>query len=207
MYQQSLEFLRVTRDGTLRLSAGMIQAQSEYSPGVGKWSAGEVLDHLLLAEKLYRDIYARLIQMQKAGQRPLIHVSFDEVNTSIAFIPKAMLPMLEIPFTMLNLFVPTRVREAMVQFRFLPAQNPDVAVPQKGKPIQELRGALAASYEETASLFDANPALDYRRMRYIHPLMGDNTVIESVRVVALHERRHQAQIEEILRSRQFPKVA
>jgi hypothetical protein len=207
MYQQSLELLRMTRAETLRLCAGMTQAQSDYSPGVGKWSAGEVLDHLLLAEKLYRDIYARLIQMQKAGQRPLIHIGFDEVNTSIAFIPKAILPLLEIPFTMLNLFVPTRVREAMVQFRFLPAQNPDVAVPQKGKPIQELSGALAASYQETASLFEANPALDYRHMRYIHPLMGDNTVLDSVRVVALHERRHQSQIEDILRSRQFPKVA
>ena len=207
MYQEGLELLRVTRSRTLRLCAGMTQSQSDHSPGVGKWSAGEVLDHLLLAEKLYRDIYARLIQMQKAGQRPVVHIGFDEVNTSIAFIPKAMLPMLEIPFTMLNLFVPTKVREAMIQFRFLPAQNPDVAVPQKGKSIKELRRALLASYEETAALFDANPALDYRWMRYIHPLMGDNTVLDSLRVVSLHERRHQTQIEEILRSRQFPKVA
>jgi uncharacterized damage-inducible protein DinB len=207
MYQQSLDLVRVTRARTLRLCAGMTQAQADYSPGVGKWSAGEVLDHLLLAEKLYRDIYARLIRMQEAGQRPVVHIGFDEVNTSIAFIPKTMLPMLEIPFTMLNLFVPTKVREAMVQFRFLPAQNPDVAVPQKGKSIEALRGALSASYDETAALLDANPALDYRRMRYTHPLMGDNTVLDSLRVVALHERRHQAQIEEILRSRQYPKVA
>ncbi len=207
MYRQSLELLHVTRARTLRLCAGMTQAQSDYSPGVGKWSAGEVLDHLILAEKLYRDLYARLIQMQKAGQRPVIHVGFEEVNTSIAFIPKAMLPMLEIPFTMLNLFVPTKVREAMIQFRFLPAQNPDVAVPQKGKSIGELRSALSASYDETAALLDANPELDYRQMRYTHPLMGDNTVLDSLRVVALHERRHQSQIEDILRSAQFPKVA
>jgi hypothetical protein len=147
---------------------------------------------------LYRDIFARLIQMQKAGQRPVIHISFDEVNTSIAFIPKAMLPMLEIPFTILNLFVPTRVRETMVQFRFLPAHNPDVAVPQKGKSIVELRSALSAWYEETAALLNANPG---------HPLMCDNTVLDSLRVIALHEKRHQAQIDDILRSRQFSKVA
>jgi hypothetical protein len=64
MYQQSLDMLRLTRARTLRLCAGMTQAQSDYSPAVGKWSAGEVLDHLLLAEKLYRDIFVRLIQMQ-----------------------------------------------------------------------------------------------------------------------------------------------
>ena len=207
MYQQSLELLHVTRAATLRKCSRMTQAQSDFSPAAGKWSAGEVLDHLLLAEKLYRGIFARLIQMQKAGQKPLIHISFDEVNTSIAFIPKPLLPLLEIPFTMLNLFVPTRVREAMTQFRFLPAQNPDVAIPQKGKPIGELRNALAVSYEETASLLNANPGLDYRRMRYIHPLMGDNNVLDSLRIVALHERRHQSQLDDILHARQFPKVA
>jgi hypothetical protein len=207
MYQQSLELLHVTRAATLRKCAGMTQAQSDFSPAAGKWSAGEVLDHLLLAEKLYRGIFARLIEMQKAGQKPLIHISFDEVNTSIAFIPKPLLPLLEIPFTMLNLFVPARVREAMTQFRYLPAQNPDVAIPQKGKPIDELRNALAVSYEETASLLNANPGLDYRRMRYIHPLMGHNNVLDSLRIVALHERRHQSQIDDILRERQFPKVA
>ena len=115
--------------------------------------------------------------------------------------------MLEIPITMLNLFVPTKVREAMVQFRVLPTQDPDVAVPQKGKSIEALRSALSASYDETAALLDANPELDYRKTRYTHPLMGDNTVLDSLRVVALYERRHQARIEEILPSRQFPKVA
>jgi len=129
------------------------------------------------------------------------------VNTSIAFIPKSVLPLLEIPFTVFNLFVPTAVREVMTQFRFLPAQNPDVAIPQKGKPVDILRSALQASYEETAALLDANPGLDYNKMRYSHPLMGDNSVIDSLRILALHERRHHEQIREILRSRQFPKAA
>lgn len=207
MYHQSLAMLRLARAETLRLGAGVSQAQSDFSPGPGKWSVGEVLDHLLLAEKLYRRIFARLIELQKSGQRPLIRIGFDEVNTSIAFIPKALLPMLELPFTMLNLFVPTVVREALTQFRWLPAQNPDIAVPQKGKPIDELRRALSVSYEETAALLDSNPSLDYRRLRYVHPLMGDNSVLDSLRIVALHERRHQAQIQDILRSRQFPKAA
>jgi hypothetical protein len=207
MYEESLELLRLTRAGTLRLCAGMTQAQSDFSPGQGKWSAGEVLDHLLLAEKLYRGIFARLIRMQKEGKRPVIRIGFDEVNTSIAFIPKPMLPLLEVPLTILNLFIPTRVREAMTQFRVLPAQNPDVAAPQKGKPIEQLLGALSASYKDTAALLGANPGLNYRQMRYIHPLMGDNSVLDSLRIVALHERRHQSQIEGILRMPQFAKVA
>jgi hypothetical protein len=199
--------LRFTRVETLRFCASTTQEQSDFNPSAGKWSVGEVLDHLLLAEKLYRDIFARLIQMQKTGRRAVIRIGFDEVNTSIAFIPKALLPMLEIPFTMLNLFVPTQLREAMTQFRWLPAQNPDVARPRWKKPVQELRAGLAASIDETAALLDANPGLDYRQMRFIHPLMGDNSVLDGLRIIALHERRHHAQIQEILQSRRFPKVA
>jgi hypothetical protein len=108
---------------------------------------------------------------------------------------------------MLNLFVPVRVREAMTQLRFLPQQNPDAAQPRKGKPVAELCAALSTSIEETAALLDANPALNYREMRFIHPLIGDNSIPEGLRMVELHERRHHFQIRDILSSRRFPKVA
>jgi len=172
MYHQSLTMLRLARAETLRLSAGVTQSQSDFSPGLGRWSVGEVLDHLLLSDKSYRGIFARLIELQKSGQKPFLHIGFDQVNVSVAFIPKAFLPMLELPFAMLNLFMPTVVREAMTEFRWLPAQNPDNAAPGKGKSIDELRRALSASYEETAELLDSNPSLDYRRLRYVHPLLG-----------------------------------
>jgi hypothetical protein len=110
MYRRSLDLVRATGARTLRLCAGMTKAQSDYSAGLGKCSAGKVLDHQLLFEKLHRDIYARLIQI----------------------------PMLEIPFTMLNLFVPTRVREAVVQFRFPPARNPDAAGWRRQAQIEEI---------------------------------------------------------------------
>ena len=207
MYESDLAMLHSAREATLRLCAGLTQPQADFSPGAGKWSAGEVLDHLLLAEKLYRGIFARLIQMRKAGQRPVIRIGFAELNTRIGYIPKPLLPLLEFPLTMMNLFIPTRVRETMTQFRILPVQNPDLSTPQKGKPVDELHAALAASFEETAALLRANPGLDYREMRYIHPLMGDNSVLQSLRIIALHERRHQGQIRDILRSRRFPKAA
>jgi uncharacterized damage-inducible protein DinB len=69
MYGQSLDLLRSTRAETLRLCAGVTQEQSEFMPAPEKWSVGEVLDHLLLAEKLYRDIFATLIELQKSGRR------------------------------------------------------------------------------------------------------------------------------------------
>jgi hypothetical protein len=166
-----------------------------------------VLHHLLLADDLYRGNFAQLIELQKSGQRPVLRRSFADLNTSIAFIPKPMLPMLEIPFTVMNMFVPSVVRETMMQFRLLPAQNPDIITPKKGQPMNELRAALEASYDEMAALFNANSRLDYRGMVYQHPIMGSNNVVQMVRIVALHERRHQSQIQDLLRLPQFSKVA
>jgi hypothetical protein len=206
MYKRNLELLRSTRAATLRLCSGISQAQSEFARP-GKWSVGENLHHLVLADDLYRSYFAQLIDMQKSGQRPVLRRSFADINTSIAFIPKPILPLLEIPFTVMNMFVPSVVRETMIQFRVLPAQNPDIITPKKRQPVTELRAALQTSYDKTAALFNDNPQLDYRSMIYQHPIMGSNSVLQMLRIVALHERRHQSQIQEVLHSRQFPKVA
>lgn len=206
MYKQNLALLRATRDATLHLSSGISQAQSEFAIP-GKWSAGEVLHHLVLADDLYRRNFTRLIDLAESGQTPILRSNFAELNTSIAYIPKPLLPMLEIPFTVLNLFVPAVVRETMTQFRLLPAQNPDVTTPAKGEPIQQLRAALQSSCEQIETLFNDHSHLDYRAMRYQHPIMGSNNVLQMLRIMALHERRHQSQIRDILHSRQFAIVA
>ena len=206
MYKQNLELLRSARAGTLRLCSVIAQAQSEFAPP-GKWSVGEVLHHLLLTDDVHRRNFAQLIELQKSGQRPVLHSSLADLNTSIAYIPKSLLPMLEIPFTVMNLFVPSVVRETMMQFRLLPAESPDITTPKKRQPVSDLRVALQSSYDETAALFNANPGADYRAMRYKHPLLGSNNVLQMLHIVALHERRHQSQIQDLLRLPQFSKVA
>jgi hypothetical protein len=44
-------------------------------------------------------------------------------------------------------------------------------------------------------------------MTYQHPIMGSNNALQMMRIVALHERRHQSQIRDLLRLPQFSKVA
>jgi hypothetical protein len=206
MYKQNLELLRSARAGTLRLCSAIAQAQSEFAPP-RKWSVGEVLHHLLLTDHVHRRNFTQLIELQKSGQRPVLHSSLADLNTSIAYIPKSLLPMLEIPFTVMNLFVPSVVRETMMQFRLLPSESPDITTPKKGQPVSDLRVALQSSYDETAALFNANPRADYRAMRYRHPLLGSNNVLQMLHIVGLHERRHQSQIQDLLRLPQFSKVA
>ena len=206
MYQQNLQLRHSARAETLRLCAPITQAQSEFAPQ-RKWSVGEVLHHLLLSDYLYHRNFTRLIELQKSGQRPVMRSNFADLNPSIAYIPKSLLPILEIPFTVANLFVPNVVRETMTQFRLLPAQNPDVTTPKKGQPLSQLRASLQSSHDEIAALFDANPKLDYRAMQFQHPILGSNSVLQMLRIAAMHERRHQSQIQDLLRMPQFAKVA
>ncbi len=206
VYSNDLELLRVTRADTLHLIAGLTQEQADFTPDPHKWSTGEMLDHLALAEGVYRNTIGDLIGLAKAGKRTVINGTFKEVNVSIAHIPRAALPFLEVPLTVFNLFVPPFVREILTEFPVLPTQNPDIAQPRKGLPVGALREAMRTAYEKTAALFTANPGLDYKRMRYRHPLIGDNNVLGLIRMVAFHERRHQSQMRTLFESRDFPRA-
>jgi hypothetical protein len=207
MYQADLALVGAARQRTLELVTGLTQVQIEFSPDPGRWSVGEVLDHLLLAEALNRRDIAELIALAKSGRRPYLKRTFADMNVSMAFIPKSMLPSLEVPFRVLNMMVPRSARELLTRYRLVPAQSPDAGTPRKDRPIDELREELHGSLQEMKALFEANPTLDYRAMIHQHPLMGVNNALQMLRIVALHEQRHQSQISDILRHPGFPRAA
>jgi uncharacterized damage-inducible protein DinB len=207
VYQSDLALFGAARQRTLELIAGLSQVQIEFSPAAGRWSVGEVLDHLLLAEALNRRDIVELIDLARSGHRPYLKRTFADMNVSMAFIPKSMLPFLEVPFQLLSTVVPRAAREFLTRYRLVPAQSPDVGTPRKGRSIDELRQELRSSLQETEALFEANSTLDYQAMIQQHPLMGVNNVLQLLRIVALHEQRHQSQIGDILRLPGFPRAA
>jgi uncharacterized damage-inducible protein DinB len=198
MYQTELNLVRSARARTLAMIAGLTQAQMDFSPAPGKWSIGELVDHLLLSEQLYREQIAQLIELKKAGRKPVIKRSFADINVSVAFLPRPLLPFLEIPFTLLNWFTPSIVRETIIRYKVFPAQTADRTAPCKGRPAEELREELRASLTQTEALFEAHPGLDYREMISQHPLLGANNALQLLRIVANHEQRHQDQISTLL---------
>lgn len=206
MLQAELESFRAARAHTLALINGLTQARMDYAPAAGKWSAGEIADHLLLAERIYRDQIAQLIELARAGCEPVIDRTFADINVSFAFLPKSLLPFAELPLTVMNLFVPRSLRELMMRYRIVPARNPDAASPRRGRNADELRAELSASLRETETILLTAPDLDYRAMIVRHPLLGVNDVPQLLRLMALHEERHQAQIAEILASRAVPQT-
>lgn len=202
--RDSLEEFRSTRARTVALVDKLTQAQIDYAPAPGRWSVGEVLDHLILAQKLNLGYMAKVIEMKEAGRQPVLRLNFTDLDVSVGYIPKRMLPRLEVPFRVLNVFLPASVRDVMTRHRLIPAQNPDVTTPRRGRPADELRNDLVASFEETELLLEFHAHLDYGDMVIQHPLLGTNNVPGLLRFLALHEERHQSQIHDILRSSQFP---
>jgi hypothetical protein len=176
----------------------------DHQPAPHKWSAGEVLDHLILGQRLNLCYIAELIEMEKAGQRPIKKLTLAEVDVSIGYIPKNLLPALETPFMMLNLIIPSGFRDFMTSHRLVPAQNPSLTTPRRARPADELRNDLFSSFKETETLLEANADLDYGAMMIEHALLGNYNIPGLLRFLALHEQRHQSQINDILAMPRFP---
>jgi uncharacterized damage-inducible protein DinB len=202
--RESLAEFRATRERTLALADGLTQTQLDYSPARGRWSAGEVLDHMLLAEGANRDQIVRLIELKRAGRRPELNLTFSDVNVSVAYLPRSVLPLLETPLTLMNMLVPDGLRNYLTRNRLVPFRNPDVATPRRGRAAGRLRDDLADSLRETEALFQNNPDLDYGEMVVQHPLLGRYDMPGLLRFMSAHEQRHQSQIADIIADPRFP---
>jgi uncharacterized damage-inducible protein DinB len=192
------------RASTLKLVAPLSQAQFDFSPQAGKWSVGEVLDHLLLAETLYRDEIARLVRLKRAGRRPYLSRSFAEVNVAPLYLPDLVLPWLTLPFMIANVFIPVFVRDLATEYAVIPTRNPDRTTPRRGRSAVDLRAELRTSQAYLRDLMSENADLDFHEMIMEHPLTGANNVPAMLAFLARHERRHQGQITRLKTHRRFP---
>jgi hypothetical protein len=202
-----LDEFRATRARTLEMSAGLAQEQLDFVPGADRWSIGEVLDHMLLGERLNRDQVAKLIEMARKGRKAELRLTFSDLNVSVAGLPRSLLPALEAPLTLVNMFVPDCLRNYLTRTRLFPFRNPDSATPRRGRSAAQLRGDLVASLQETERLFQSNPDLNYDEMFVQHPLLGRYDVPGLLRFMSAHEERHQSQISDIQTASGFPVIS
>lgn len=193
------------RAATLRMVASLNQAQLDFAPQAGTWSIAEVLDHLLLAEALYREEIARLIEMKRAGQRPYLSRSFADINVSPLYLPDMVLPWLVMPLTIMNAFMPAFVRDLATEYAVIPTRNPDRATPRARRPAADLRADLLTSHAYMRELLSVNADLNFREMVSEHPLTGASNVPAILAFLARHERRHQTQIARLKAHPRFPR--
>jgi DinB superfamily len=199
-----LAFLEA-RAATLERVKGLAQRQLDWSPAPGRWSVGEVLDHLRRVDTTYRGEIAELFRLAESGRPPVLRRGFADIDASLFNLPKSWLPHLEVPFRLMSRLTPKPVLAFLAGARFIPIKNPVAATPERGLPGEELRRAAAASAQALADLFAAHPDLAYRSLRHEHPLFGSNDVLQLLEIETLHEHRHQAQIADLVADPSFPR--
>ncbi|MFN0167582.1 MAG: DinB family protein [Bryobacteraceae bacterium] len=197
---------RLVRERTLALLGQVSGEQALWSPRKGVWSLAQIADHLLLSEEMYREQFRRLFQTAKEGRGSTIEISLKEVNVGFAAIPREVIPLLEVPIRMFNLFVPHAVRETMVRYPLIAALNPQSSEPREGLTIGKLREDLAAALAETERFFRAPMPRNIHQLTINHPIMGNNTVPQLFGIMIAHEQRHQEQMSAVREHVNFPKA-
>ena len=199
-----LSELESARAQTLGMTGALSQGQLDFAPRTGVWSIGEILDHLVLAEALYRGEIARLIELARAGRRPYLRRTFDEINVAPMYVPTMLLSLFSTPIAIMSRTMPDSVRRLLTEFPLVPTRNPDLATPRRHRPAAALQSDLRQSLADTRALLATNRDLQFDRMISEHPLTGATSVPQMLGFLALHERRHQGQIDRVRRQRSFP---
>jgi hypothetical protein len=205
MVSERLNELVTTRAKTSAILAPLSQAQLDFSPRPGRWSIGEVADHLMLAESLYREEIARLVELARAGRRAYLKHSFDEINVAPLYLPTAVLSAFEVPIGIVGRFVPRALVDLMTEIPLVPTRNPDRTTPRAGRAAADLHADLSRSMQQTRAIIVSNADLDFGRMVSEHPLTGANDVPAILAFLTLHERRHQGQMARVSADPRFPR--
>lgn len=200
----ALDRVRATREATLDLVADLSQEQLDHRPAPGRWSAGEVLDHLALTDRVYARDLTDLTERAAAGEGTRLRRTFADLDPSILFLPRSALPFLELPLTVMSRLLPTRLRDTLASARWLPAHHPDRTTPRPNRPRDDLLRELASGPDEIATILEAHPELDPDSLTHSHPLLGVHTVPQLLHFLADHEARHHGQLRDVLGKTGFP---
>jgi len=198
-FAPELKSLQAVRLGTLSLIAPLDQKQLDYAPAQGKWSIGEIVDHLLLAQQFERGIIEELILLSRSGKKPFVNRTFLEFELRPAFVPRRVILPLDPLLSFFSAQVPQSIRKWVMTRGPVPFRGPAQAAPRHGLPGDDLRKRLLTSHESIASLYETNADLDFHTLVAHHSMLGSMDMIEMLRIMAYHETRHQKQISRIIR--------
>ena len=200
---KEFDHARTVRQETLSLVEGVDQRQSEYRPGSGKWSVGQVLDHLVKLDALIvRELEVTFNQRRRGVS--FVYRGVADIDTTIPWVLRPILPFLEVPFSFFNTVLPQSLRRAFTGNRSIPLQAPGVIAPRDSRRVVTLRDELEATFETLEQQQTDNPGIDLNRVYYYNPITGLATVADMYSFISNHEKRHQGQLRDILGSASFP---
>ena len=155
---------------------GLSDAQLGFRPAPGRWSIGEILDHLCLAERAMIRSISRLLQ-QAAGRGQIAE-------------PGSM----ETPSHTIDLDLYNR-----------PAGAPESVLPSPDRPLERLLAGLDESRERLQEVTRRAEGRVVGNVTLPHFQLGEINFYQWLAVQGAHEAKHTAQIRQIKADPAFPK--
>ncbi len=164
------------REALLAEVRGLSDAQLAFQPSPGKWSIGEILDHLSLAERSIARVASRVLQ-QAAG-RGLIGE------------PGSMEP------------PPHLIDRELFN---APATAPESVLPSLGRPLERLLASLEESRERLLEVSSRADGRVVGNVTIRHFQLGELHFYQWLILEGAHESKHLAQIRQIKLRPTFPR--
>lgn len=176
-------YLTLTRDGLLRAVAGLTDRQWRFSPGPGRWSIHQIVEHLAVVEGFFHD---RLAERLLEG--PVLSPGAD---------PRAM-------DTMVMMWEPDPGTKVVVPGRVSLGEAPPQLAPVRLEdPATSLSRFVAARGRTAVFLESAHAELRARAVE--QPALGPLDGYQWVLFLAAHSARHTKQILGVLADSGFPR--
>jgi hypothetical protein len=164
------------REALLAEVRGLSEAQLGFQPAPGKWSIGEILDHLSLAERSIARVASRILQ-QAAGR-------------GLIGDPGSMEP------------PPHRIDRETFD---LPAGAPESVLPSPDRPLTHLLSSLGESRERLLEVSSRADGRVVGNVTIRHFQLGDLHFYQWLALEGAHESKHLAQIRRIKSHPNFPR--
>ena len=162
--------LEETRRATFAIAARFSEAEFARRPA-GEWSAGDILEHMILAETGTSKLIRKMLR-EKAATLPPYPADDSGIAVREFPLPKG----------------PVRGPESV---------QPRGAPRAKAEVLAALAACRAATLESLAMLAGADP----RAAEFPHPVLGPLNLYEwPALTIGSHEREHQAQLAALLRA-------
>jgi hypothetical protein len=201
---RSLAAFESARTTTMNLASRLTEEQAAFSPGGKSWSIAQNLDHIAKIEGVYRTQIARLIDLAREGKKEVLVLSLGDGDPRPPFVPATVMPLLAVPLTFINLFVPSVVRETIIQFPVVKASSPKNAEPTPGIKLGGAIANLREATEITRRLLGNHLPSNAQKVFLIHPIFGRNGISDILRLMTAHEQRHGQQMQALLRHPGYP---
>jgi uncharacterized damage-inducible protein DinB len=140
------------------------------SPGPGRWSVSQILEHLYRVERGTAALLTKRIGSARDAGHPL-----DDDTSSVMS-------------ALAGYGLDDRARKIEAPERVLPTENPDRETTERR--LAESRAALLAAIE-------GGDGLALREIRHTHPRLGELDLYQWILAVAEHEKRHTAQVRDV----------